>query len=365
MPPIHILIKPASSLCNLRCKYCFYADVAENRAVKSYGIMEESTLELLVKRVFDYADGYATFSFQGGEPTLAGLSFYQKLLTFQKQYNVQRIPVQNAIQTNGYVIDEAWATFLAEHHFLVGLSMDGTRELHDGMRLDAAGKGTYGRVKRAAELFDRYGVEYNILCVVNNLVARHPKQVYQALKGYRYLQFIPCLDGLDGARKAFSLDPRRYADFLIGTFDEYYRDFMSGNYVSVRNFDNYVGMLLGRPPESCAQRGVCTCYCVVEGDGSVYPCDFYVLDEWKLGNLREDSISAMLQNEKAMDFMRMSHRLPRECGACPHYALCRGGCRREREPLGDPALAKNFLCESYRLFFERCTEKMRSMAARL
>ena len=170
MPPISVLIKPASSLCNMRCKYCFYADITDNREVKSYGIMSEETLENLIKKAFEYASGSATFAFQGGEPTLAGLDFYRKLLQLEQKYNVKKIPVQNAIQTNGYVIDEEWAKFLAENKFLVGLSLDGTRDIHDSLRVDAAGKGTFSRVEKTAKLFKKHGVEFNILCVAYNFV---------------------------------------------------------------------------------------------------------------------------------------------------------------------------------------------------
>ena len=154
----------------MRCKYCFYADITDNREVKSYGIMSEETLENLIKKAFEYASGSATFAFQGGEPTLAGLNFYRKLLEFEKKYNLKSIPVQNAIQTNGYVIDDEWAKFLAENKFLVGLSMDGTKDIHDSLRLDATGKGTFSRVQKTARLFNKYGVEFNILCVVNNFI---------------------------------------------------------------------------------------------------------------------------------------------------------------------------------------------------
>jgi uncharacterized protein len=324
--------------------------------------MSEETLENLIKKAFDYASGSATFAFQGGEPTLAGLDFYRKLLEFQKKYNVKNIPVQNAIQTNGYTIDEDWAKFLAENKFLVGLSLDGTRDIHDSLRVDATGKGTFSRVEKTARLFQKHGVEFNILCVVNNFIARSPKKVYDSLKKYGFIQFIPCLDSFDGEKKVFSLTPERYTEFLKVTFNEYYKDFCAGKPTSVRNFDNYIGMLLGRPPENCAMAGVCTCYTVVEGDGSVFPCDFYVLDEWKLGNINEHSFAELIMGEMAQKFVGVSTYRNEECKECHWYPLCRGGCRREREPIIDGTPSLNRFCECYKKFFDACYPKMEEIA---
>jgi uncharacterized protein len=349
----------------MRCKYCFYADITDNREVRSYGIMSEQTLENLIKKAFEYASGSATFAFQGGEPTLAGLNFYRKLLEFQKKYNVKNIPVQNAIQTNGYTIDEDWARFLAENKFLVGLSLDGTRDIHDSLRVDAAGKGTFSRVEKTARLFQKHGVEFNILCVVNNFIARSPKKVYDSLKKYGFIQFIPCLDSFDGEKKVFSLTPERYTEFLKVTFNEYYKDFCAGKPTSVRNFDNYIGMLLGRPPENCAMAGVCTCYTVIEGDGSVFPCDFYVLDEWKLGNINESSFEELICGDMAKKFVGVSTYRNEECKECYWYPLCRGGCRREREPIIDGTPSLNRFCECYKKFFDTCYPKMEEIAARI
>lgn len=365
MGPINLLIKPASSLCNMRCQYCFYADVANNREVPSYGIMQENTLEVLMQKAFAYADGFASFGFQGGEPTLAGLDFFKKAVELQKKYNTKHIRVHNAIQTNGYAIDDAWAAFFKQEHFLVGLSLDGTRELHNSLRMDARQKGTYDRVIKTAGLFDRYGVDYNILCVVNNYTARHPKQVYAHLKKYKYLQFIPCLDGFNGESRPFSLSAQRYGEFLKSTFDEYYKDFMAGQYVSVRNFDNYIQMLKGRPPESCAMNGICSCYFVIEGDGSVFPCDFYVLDTWKLGNICTDSFADMIASDTAKRFVDLSRSKQQQCAACPYYPLCRGGCRRDREPAVDGELGLNRLCGSFRTFFAYSLPRMYEIARRI
>ena len=218
MPPLSLLIKPASGNCNLRCKYCFYHSIAENRTMPSYGRMTLETLEILVKKALDQADYSCTFAFQGGEPTLAGLDFYCKLIEYVKLYNTKKIKVNYAIQTNGMVIDNEWAKFLHEYNFLVGLSLDGYKDLHDIMRVDVASKGTFNRVMNTVELFNKYKVEYNILCVVNDYLACHVQKAYNFFKknGFQYLQFIPCLDPLGEipGGNEYSLTPERYALFL-------------------------------------------------------------------------------------------------------------------------------------------------------
>lgn len=362
MPSLNLLIKPASSLCNMRCKYCFYGDVAEMRSFTSFGMMSKDTLEMLVKRAFEYADGQVGFAFQGGEPTLAGIGFYRDLIDLQKQYNVKNIPVSNSIQTNGYLIDDEWAEFFAKNAFLVGLSLDGTKEAHDSIRIDAAGKGTFDRVSRAATILQKHHVEFNTLCVVNNFVARYPKKVYENLKKYRYIQFVACLDPFEGEKQLYSLKEDRYASFLKQTFDLYYRDFLNGSYVSVRNFDNYINILLRRPPENCAMSGFCTCYGVVEGDGSVYPCDFYVLDQWRLGNIHNESLAEMLSNDQAKRFVESSLQVSESCRNCRYYPLCRGGCRRDREPFEDGVPQLNRHCRAYKEFFDYSIDRMLEMA---
>ncbi|MBE7067338.1 MAG: anaerobic sulfatase maturase [Ruminococcaceae bacterium] len=365
MQPLNLLIKPASSLCNMKCEYCFYKDVSKSREQYSMGMMSLDTLEAVVRRAFEYATDFVGFAFQGGEPTLVGLDFYKTLISLQHQYNTKKIKVSNTIQTNGYIIDEEWARFFADNHFLVGLSLDGTKETHDSLRVDTKGKGTFNRVIRAADILQKNGVEFNILCVVNNFVARYPKEVYSQLKKYKYIQFIACLDPLEEEKTRFSLSEERYASFLKQTFNLYYEDFIRGNYVSIRNFDNYINILLGRRPESCAMNGFCTCYCVIEGDGSVYPCDFYVLDEWQLGNVHESSFGEIIGSEKAKEFVSSSLFVHEECKKCQYYKLCRGGCRREREPFADGLPLLNRHCKAYKEFFNYSIERMMEIAIRL
>lgn len=362
MPPLHLLIKPASSLCNMACTYCFYTDEARHREGQAYGLMQEDTLELLVRRAFEYATEEVSFTFQGGEPTLAGLDFYRRLVQLQATYRTGKLRVYNAIQTNGYALDTDWADFFAEHDFLVGLSIDGTREAHNALRMDATGHGTYDTVVRSVALLEDHYVRFNILCVVHRLVAKQPQKVYHQLKAYRYLQFIPCLDALDGTPRHFSLTPQAYATFLNATFDLYYQDFLRGNYVSIRNFDNYIHLLLGHAPESCAMRGVCTCSPVVEADGRVFPCDFYALDSWQLGCLQDTPLRELLTGPVARRFVETSQQVAVRCRTCPYYTLCRGGCRRDREFFPHGAPGENRWCDSYRAFFRRNLPRLMHMA---
>ena len=362
MPPISLLIKPASGACQYRCKYCFYADVMNNRSVSNYGNMSLDALETLVKRAMQYAEGSVSFAFQGGEPTLAGLDFYKSLIALEKKYN-RGLQVFNSIQTNGGLIDEGWAKFLSENHFLVGLSLDGTQKLHDQYRKDASGNGTYKKTIETASLFEKHGVDFNILCVVNDDIASDPAGTYEAIRRFRFLQFIPCIDDFDIPERTFSPSSENYGNFLIETFKLYVRDIRNGEYVSVRTFDNYIQMLKGRRPESCSMTGRCTCYFVIEGNGDVYPCDFYVLDRWKLGNIRDNDFRSMLKSEKASDFVTSSVYMHPDCRTCRHYSLCRGGCRRDKEPFDDQGKpGKNRYCESFKMFFDTCGDELRALA---
>lgn len=198
MPALNIMIKPASGLCNLRCRYCFYRDVARNRDVDSYGIMTPETLEAVIREIFAYANTECTIAWQGGEPTLAGLDFFRHYIALEEKYNVRKIPVHRVIQTNGYVLDEEWAVFLAEHKFLTGLSLDGVRNSHDRNRVTPEGEGSFSKVFAAAKLLERHGVDFNILTVVNPETVSRIRQIYAfyGRQGFSYQQYIACLDPL-------------------------------------------------------------------------------------------------------------------------------------------------------------------------
>lgn len=365
MPPVYVMMKPASGACNMRCKYCFYADVTDHREVKNYGKMSIDTLEAIVRRVFEIAETEAGFAFQGGEPTLAGLDFFEKLTELVSKYNEKNLHVSYALQTNGMLIDDKWAEFFTKNNFLIGLSLDGDKALHDGCRLDKKGDGTFSSVMKAAEIMTKHNTQFNILCVVTNFVARHGDKVYRFFKekGFKYLQFIPCIDDFDMAEPTvYSLTPKRYGAFLKAVFDRYYEDYMKGDYVSVRLFDNYVGMLCGKAPEMCGMSGSCKANYIIEADGSVYPCDFYMIDPYRMGNVHTHSFSEMAESEAANRFVAESRFVDEDCKECEYGSICRGGCRRNREPITDGRLRKNVFCESYKEFFSYAGTRLVAIA---
>lgn len=362
MPPLTILIKPVSSACNMRCGYCFYADVAEHRAQRSMGRMTAATLENLVRKALRYADGQVTFAFQGGEPTLAGTEFYQALVDFQRVYNVRGVPILNTIQTNGCRLEDGLLDLFARERFLVGVSFDGTPELHDRLRRDSGGAGTSGAVEGTIRRLRERGVAFNILCVVNRHVAARPGEAFEYLRQFGYIQYISCLDPLDGGTSDYSLTPEDYTVFLKKTFDRYYQSFRRGEFVSIRTFDNYLGILSGREPESCAMCGRCGRYYLVEADGGVYPCDFYVLDRWRMGNINADSFFRLEKSPVGRAFREESYYVSRPCRACRWYPLCRGGCRRDREPFVDGRPGLNKWCRCYRELFAYGADRMAEMA---
>lgn len=365
MASASILIKPASSACNIRCKYCFYRSLSDKRACSNFGMMSEETLETLVKNALHYADEYCSFAFQGGEPTLVGLDFYRKLIALQKKYNQNHTEIQNTIQTNGICITEEWAKFFAEHQFLVGLSLDGNKKLNQ-YRTDAQEKNTFESIMHTVQLFEQYHVAYNIVSVVTSLTAKNTAELYQFYKkkGFLYQQYIACLDEHPNKKYGYSLTPKAYGKFLCELFDLWYADFIHGYNLDIRTFSNWVQMAAGYPPESCGMSGKCTCYFVVEGDGSVYPCDFYASDEWKLGTVADD-FNLLLESKKAKDFVRCSLPVHEKCRKCRHFYLCRGGCRRWREPFENGKPALNVLCTAYEQFFDHCSDRIYALGAAL
>lgn len=365
------LIKPASDLCNMRCRYCFYHDVAQNRTVQHMGRMTEAVADTLIAGAFDGAarDTTISFAFQGGEPTVRGLPYFRHFVEEVRRVNTRRLPVHFAIQTNGLALDEDWCRFLAENHFLVGVSIDGDKALHDAHRVDAQGDGTWNRVTANLRLLQKAGAEVNALCVVTRQCARSSQKVYHALQklGVRYHQYIACLDPLEAQRGSlpFSLTPDAYGKFLCGLFDAWYRDWKAGTYTSIRYFEDLVHLLLGEPASTCATCGNCGAYCVAEGDGSVYPCDFFVLDQWRMGSVTEDGYDALLQAPAARRFLARGQERPLECQSCSYLRLCGGGCKRDWVE-ADGAV-HNYFCASFRALLSyalpRLTEIARAEAA--
>lgn len=405
MPPVSVLVKPASGLCNMNCSYCFYRDEISRRDQPPLEIMSDSTLKNVIRKTLLNADGTIHYLFQGGEPTLAGIPFFEKVLEFQKKYNKKGISVYNAIQTNGLLIDEQWCRFFVEHQFLVGLSIDGTREIHDLWRTDASGSGTFEQVFRAAKLLDQFTVPYNILTVVTPQIAENIEAIYSYYKkmGWSYQQYIACLDPLDDATdnafssktnnlnndehcdafsntpvdspddvrsedaasasahaqtQPWSLSPKLYGQFLIGLFRLWNKDFKTGHAPFIQPFEDYAAIANGHRGVSCNRQGICSIQQAVEANGDVYPCDFYMLDKYLLGNFNENSFAQIQQKRCDIHFIERSHQLTDACRSCQFHWICKGGCQRCRDYNPSARAWENRFCESYRMFFEACLEEI-------
>ena len=360
-----MLIKPVSGHCNMGCVYCFYNDVAKNREVYDHGTMSLQLLETIVEKAFGEGAEFLSFGFQGGEPTLIGIDFYKTFVGLVKRYNKNKAKTSFAIQTNGMAINDEWAEFFKENSFLIGLSIDGPKDIHDKLRHDTKGGPTHDMCIKAAKLLTRHKVDFNILTVVTRQLASRPDAAYNFYKknNFRYIQFIPCIDDFEeGHSPFFSLDVQNYGFFLCRVFDLWYKDFIGGDYYSIRAFDNYIQMLAGYPPENCAMNGHCNAYALIEADGSVYPCDFYAIDKYCLGNIGEDSIKQLLRGKIAKDFMAPSRISSEQCIICEYYRICRGGCRRDREPLTEEGLRLNYYCGAYKMFFPHSLPRMAAIA---
>lgn len=367
MSQINLLIKPASSNCNMRCKYCFYKDEAEHRTQASMGTMKINTAEKLIEQAFDAAgkQGSVSIIFQGGEPTLAGIEFFEQFVKVAGEKNIYHQTVSYAIQTNGYAVDTKWTEFFSKNHFLVGISVDGDKTLHDEFRVDVAGKGTWNRIQKNIHQLQAAGVECNLLCVVTKRCAKSAVKTYHALKktGIKFLQFIPCLDpiGEERGQLPWSLTPDDYGNFLCTLFDEWYRDWQQGNYTSIRLFDDYVHLAMGVPPSTCATSGRCGAYYVVEANGSVYPCDFYVLDQWKLGDIHQTPLKDLGQSNLAARFLCEGLKKPIECENCRWKYLCFGGCKRDYY-LTENEDIRNYYCEAFKHFFGYAESRIKIIA---
>lgn len=364
MKAINLLIKPASSNCNLNCTYCFYNDVADNRAIKNYGIMNDTTLENMVKKAFEEVEYQVNFAFQGGEPTLAGIDYFKKFHELVKKYNKNNINVTFALQTNGSLLNKKWTELFKKYNYLIGISLDGNKEIHNSFRVDKKGEETFSKVNKSLNLLKKEKVEFNILTVVNKMTAQNGKLIYKFFKnsGFRYFQFIPCLDELySKEKKEYTLTDVDYGNFLNDTFELWYEDIMGGKKTSIRYFDNMVKIVLGEEPEACDMVGHCNINGIIESDGGVYPCDFYVLDEYKLGNINENSYTELFKSDKEQQFLKSSLVISDSCKVCKYFRLCRGGCRRHKEK-NEKGEYQNRFCKSYLMFFDKNIDKLIEIA---
>ena len=364
--PRSLLIKPASGDCNLHCTYCFYHDRATDPyREQTRHRMSPEILDALIKQGMALDRRQATFGWQGGEPTLAGLDFFKKVVELQKQYGVSGQAVSNGLQTNAILLDDPdWARFLREYNFLVGVSLDGPAIYHDHYRQYANGAGTHERVMRSLATLDEHRVEYNILCVINSVTAQHAIEIYDYFvsQGYGFLQFIPCVevDPRTGELTEFSVGPEQFGDFLCELFDRWY----NGGHpeASIRDFEAILAVYLGQEAPLCCYQEKCGSYLVVEHNGDIYPCDFLVRDDLYIGNLMETPLDRLFESEALRRFAD-NKAVPRpECVACGWLPYCQQNCQRFLHVGGNPRL---YLCGGYQRFFAHSHERYMELREQL
>ena len=379
----HIMLKPRGAICNLNCSYCYFLSKERLYPDSSFRMSHE-TLDAFTRQYIG-AQPHApevTFGWQGGEPTLMGLDFFREAVSLQEKYRRPGQRIANALQTNATTLNDDWCQFFHEHDFLLGVSLDGPRHLHDYYRKDKGGKPTFDRVMAGIELLKRHRVEFNILCTVHAANGDHPLEVYRFFRDEVgdpsrpdapfFIQFIPIVERdndtgfQEGERvTARSVGGRQYGEFLIGVFDEWVRRDVGRVFVQI--FDTALAAWLGERPGLCIFDETCGLALAVEHNGDVYSCDHFVEPRHYLGNLEETALDALVGSPAQRAFGQAKRdTLPRYCLECPVRFVCNGGCPKNRfitTPDGEPGL--NYLCEGYRAFFQHIDRPMRLMAAEL
>ncbi|EBX1351674.1 anaerobic sulfatase maturase [Salmonella enterica subsp. enterica serovar Okatie] len=363
--------KPSGSLCNLSCKYCFYLDKPRGQRV-----MSDDVLETYIRRVIDDTpSSEVSFCWQGGEPTLCGLSFYQKVVCLQQRYANGKT-IYNSLQTNGVLINEEWAAFFAQHQFLIGISIDGPQVVHDNYRKTPSGRASFSRVVNAIRLLQANDVEFNTLTVVNDASCRHGNAIYHFLTQElesKHLQFIPIVEPL--AQKAqrsltlsdnedspslmpFSVTPEGWGAFMCDVFDQWIRHDVGRIFVQL--FDNLLGVWMGESATLCTMQSTCGQSLLVEQNGDVFSCDHFVFPAYKLGNLQQHSLEEMAASPFQQQFGAAKANLSSRCQNCTWRFACHGGCPKHRICM-DGGERQNYLCKGYLEFFQHVTPYMNVM----
>ncbi|WP_126148324.1 anaerobic sulfatase maturase [Synechococcus elongatus] len=367
MAHFHVMAKPTGPICNLDCEYCFYLDKEQDYPQDHSFQIAEAKLERYIQNYIAAQSGEViNFAWQGGEPTLLGVKFFEKVVALQKRYAKGKV-ISNSIQTNGTLLNDRWGKFLKEHHFLVGLSLDGPRELHDRYRVDKKQKPSFDRVMQGLVILKKYQVDFNILCVVHRHNAQHPQLIYSFFKeiGARFIQFIPLVDRVDDQVAEWSVDPKAYGDFLIQIFNQWVRTDIGQVFIQI--FDVALGNWMGLGSSLCLFAETCGQAIALEHDGKVYSCDHYVTPQHQIGDIEQQSFLEMLTSDQQIQFGQAKQTsLPNYCRNCEVKFACQGECPRNRfaaTPEGEPGL--NYLCEGYRAFFNYIDPYMQIMAALL
>ncbi|UCH86917.1 MAG: anaerobic sulfatase maturase [Dehalococcoidia bacterium] len=374
-PAFHVMVKPRGAICNLDCHYCFYLS-KERLYPNSSFQMGKDLLETYTRQYIDSQRGpEVTFAWQGGEPTLMGVDFFKLAVELQQRYRKPGTRILNTMQTNGTLLDDDWCRLFHEHNFLIGLSLDGPRELHDAYRVDKGGKSTFDRVMSGLDLLKEHGVEFNVLATVHAANAERPLEVYRFLRDearVQFIQFIPIVEranetGFQEGSKVTerSVTARQYGDFLIAIFNEWVRRDVGQTYVQI--FDVALEAWFSGRASLCIFSDTCGNALALEHNGDLYSCDHFVEPEYKLGNIEESNLIELVGSQKQREFGQDKRdKLPQYCLDCQVRFACNGGCPRNRfiqTPDGEPGL--NYLCQGYRAFFNHIDKPMRFMAAEL
>jgi uncharacterized protein len=383
--PFHIMTKPIGPICNLDCKYCFYLEKENLYPGTKHWAMSPEVLETYIRQYIAAQQlDEVHFAWQGGEPTLLGVDFFRAVIALQKKHAGGK-SIHNALQTNGTLIDDEWGEFLAEQRFLVGISIDGPRELHDFYRVDKGNAPTFDRVMRGLNKLKAHNVEFNTLTVVNRHNSQFPLEVYRFLKevGSGFMQFIPVVErkaaepqstGLVLIQPSFdraaevtewSVEPLAYGKFLARIFDEWMKKDV-GRYF-VQQFDVALESWIGMEASLCIFRKTCGSALAMEHTGDLYSCDHFVYPENKLGNIVESNLEEMVGSQQQIRFgLDKRDSLPRMCSECDVRFACNGECPKHRfltTPDGQPGL--NYLCAAYKHFFHHIDPYMQFMASEL
>ena len=374
-PAFHILSKPTGAICNLDCSYCFFLSKEQLYIGSRFRMTDEVLGSYLHQYLAAQRVPHATIAWQGGEPTLMGLDFYRRSIECEQKYARSGMTIERTLQTNGTLLDEEWCIFLREHHYLVGLSVDGPRELHDAYRVDKAGRPTFDRVLHAARLLQEYNVEFNILCAVSAANVTHPVEVYEFFRddvGAQFIQFIPIVERHNetGFQEGNTVTDRsvtaeQWGRFLIAIFNEWVT--CDVGRVFVQHFDAALAAWAGAPPAVCIFSPTCGTALALEHNGDLYSCDHFVEPNYLLGNILETPLIELVSSDAQRQFgLNKRDTLPRYCQECPVRFACHGECPKNRfirTPTGD--LGLNYLCAGYRAFFAHIDQPMRQMTALL
>lgn len=368
MRTFSLLIKPASADCNLRCPYCFYLDRSELYPDSRVHRMSLDVLERVIPTYMATDQPQYAFGWQGGEPTLMGVEFFRKVVELQQRYGKSGSVVSNGLQTNAILIDDEFAEHFAEYNFLVGVSLDGPEEIHDKYRVNAAGCGSHADVLRGIECLKRNKIEFNVLCLVNAANVGQGGAVYRYLRdlGLFYHQYIPCVEfgPDDGQLLPFAVTGEEWGRFLCEVFDEWVR--ADTRMVSIRLFDSILALMVDGVRNVCCISGDCRQYFVVEHNGDVYPCDFFVDADKKLGNVMECGIwDGLFESPMYREFGGRKSRWNEQCGMCRYLEYCQGDCLKHRMSKGSSSAGLSVLCDGWRMFFEHALPGLKRLASEL